>query len=448
MAVNGDSTPSEINEIKNLLWGPFVKEEVFKRWAQGFHFSKDEPTALEQEEGGPCAVLAPVQAFILKTILSKTVGNNWREVDQEGNTELLIRAVCDILCQVSNYNNGKFKIVRLNDCIRKGTSNHTNHHVSGTEAPVPEYIENSVNQRLQHDIFHSELRIFSYDSLEEVEAFYHQRLDDLTDTFGVLLFLYSVMCTKGLDAIRNEMNDPAEPFIDGTYGYGSQGLINLMITGRAVNHVWDHEQDVGGLKLRGVDKQSKVGFLALLEHLRYCEVGSFLKNPEFPVWVLGSETHLTVLFSFERQLVRPETPSEVARRVFKSFDPEGNNFIPNSDLSEVLRKLDLVSEPAYVDIMTKKLDPENLGIILLNAFMDEFFPEEKTSMPDTFVLYHYNGLRRSCPDGKVIYQEGQAVLLECDIQCVLESNPMLTCLQTKWPNIELQWSRGITPSLN
>jgi hypothetical protein len=46
----------------------------------GFQFSKDEPTALVQSEGGPCAVLAPVQAFILKSLLSETVGNNWREV--------------------------------------------------------------------------------------------------------------------------------------------------------------------------------------------------------------------------------------------------------------------------------------------------------------------------------------------------------------------------------
>jgi hypothetical protein len=46
----------------------------------GFHFSKDEPTALVQSEGGPCAVLAPVQAFILKSLLSEMVGNNWREV--------------------------------------------------------------------------------------------------------------------------------------------------------------------------------------------------------------------------------------------------------------------------------------------------------------------------------------------------------------------------------
>lgn len=54
-----------------------------------------------------------------------------------------------------------------------------------------------------------------------------------------------------------------------------------------------------------------------------------------------------------------------------------------------------------VDIMSKKLDPEGLGIILLNAFMDEFFPEEKRSTPDTFDLLHYNGIPKSNADDKV-----------------------------------------------
>lgn len=56
-----------------------------------------------------------------------------------------------------------------------------------------------------------------------------------------------------------------------------------------------------------------------------------------------------------------------------------------------------------VDIMSKKLDPECLGIILLNAFMDEFFPEEKRSVPDTFDLLHYNGMPGSNLDNKVQY---------------------------------------------
>lgn len=51
--------------------------------------------------------------------------------------------------------------------------------------------------------------------------------------------------------------------------------------------------------------------------------------------------------------------------------------------------------------MRKKLDAENLGIILLNAFMDEFFSGEKRSTPDCFTLYHYNGLPRSNANNKV-----------------------------------------------
>ena len=50
-----------------------------------------------------------------------------------------------------------------------------------------------------------------------------------------------------MEQIRSEMNDSCEPLIDSTFGYGSQSLINLMLTGRAVGHIFDHERDVGGL---------------------------------------------------------------------------------------------------------------------------------------------------------------------------------------------------------
>lgn len=78
--------------------------------------------------------------------------------------------------------------------------------------------------------------------------------------------------------------------------------------------------------------------------MRYCEVGGFLKSPSHPVWVLGSETHLTVVFSNDRRLVSPETPAEQARRVFKKFDPEGSNFIPAELLQDVLAELGLVTD--------------------------------------------------------------------------------------------------------
>lgn len=47
------------------------------------------------------------------------------------------------------------------------------------------------------------------------------------------------------------------------------------------------------IELQGIANQSEVGFMTLLEHLRYCQVGTYLKNPCNPIWVLGSDTHLT-----------------------------------------------------------------------------------------------------------------------------------------------------------
>ena len=56
-----------------------------------------------------------------------------------------------------------------------------------------------------------------------------------------------------------------------------------------------------------------------------------------------------------------------------------------------------------VKIMEEKLDPEKLGIITLNGFMEEFFPQNCTdpNTVTTFTLHHYNGLSRSNTENKV-----------------------------------------------
>lgn len=70
----------ELNEICKLLWGNSIKEDVFTRWSQGFEFSHVEPSALIQKQGGPCAVIAPLQAFLLKILLIETPGHNLSDV--------------------------------------------------------------------------------------------------------------------------------------------------------------------------------------------------------------------------------------------------------------------------------------------------------------------------------------------------------------------------------
>lgn len=412
---------AELARARRLLWGPVVKADVFRRWAQGFTFSAHEPSALEQQEGGPCAALAPVQAALLRILLAETPGHNLRDLTPEKCDSLLVRAVCAVLAQCSP--------ARYDVAVARQTE--------GTVEESMDPVEN----------FHRHLEVHSFSSISEVEAFYSRNIRVLKDKYGVLLLLYSVILSKGVSVVETELAELSDPLIHSTYGYGSQGLINLMLTGRAVAHVWDHEQVVGGLQLKGIDRQNDIGFLTIMEHMQYCTVGSFYKNPKHPVWVLASETHLTVLFSFERRLAAPETAGESAERIFRSFDPEGNNFIPAEALQDVLCAADLVSEPEYVDLMRRKLDSENLGIILLSTFMEEFFPGMERGAPDTFSLLHYNGLARSNHDGRVQYRSGRAALLECPLRAA-SSDAMLTCLQTKWPSIDVLWSAGTPPSLN
>ncbi|XP_055713619.1 ubiquitin carboxyl-terminal hydrolase MINDY-3 homolog [Phlebotomus papatasi] len=450
----------ELRNIRTLLWGSNdVEQTIFQRWSQGFEFSELEPSALVQCQGGPCAVIAPVQAFLLKILLMDTPGYSFYDLTADKCRTVLIQAICNILmkCKETKY---RIVTLRATDDAHEGTPSdvvdaaRVNSAETGESpsSPAPGQVPEASDSQpgtWDPDQFHERLTIKDMESIDEVEKFYMENHSLLSGQYGVLLFLYSVLVTKGIENVVQELNDTSEPLIHGTYGYGSQGLINLMLTGRAVAHVWDNDEDVGGLKLRGINQQSDIGFITTMEQMRYCTVGSFYKNPKNPVWVMASETHLSVLFSTEKRLVSPETPSEIARRVFKSYDPEGNNFIPSVVLQDVLCTLDLVSDKEYVDIMRSKLDPENLGIILLNGFMDEFFPQEKRSMPDTFVLWHYNGIPGSNFGNKVKYSRGVAILLESDLKLMCNiSNPMLMCLQTKWPNIEVNWQEMRTPSLN
>jgi hypothetical protein len=98
-------------------------------------------------------------------------------------------------------------------------------------------------------------------------------------------------------------------------GYCSMELVNLLLTGTAVSNVFDGCQQFGEaasavsasagaaaagadgdqLVLRGVEQRARVGLLTLFEWYRYVTVGQNLKCPQFPVWVVCSESHFSVL---------------------------------------------------------------------------------------------------------------------------------------------------------
>ncbi|KAF4075971.1 hypothetical protein AMELA_G00225050 [Ameiurus melas] len=435
-------------EVVELVWGTHagssgVSASLFRRWTQGFVFSETEHSALEQFEGGPCAVIAPVQAFLLKNILFNMESSNWRNISEEEQRLALCSTLTEILVSACTGKSHNFCLAtwapsKSTDENRDITEDHTEPESTALAA-----------EELGFERFHSMVHKRTLKTVAELKEIMLSLYDTWRNKFGVLLFLYSVILTKCIENIKNEIEDTSEPLIDPVYGHGSQSLINLLVTGHAVSNVWDGDRECSGMKLHGIHEQATVGFLTLMESLRYCKVGSFLKSPKFPIWILGSETHLSVFFTKEMSLVAPESPSEQARRVFQTFDPEDNGFIPDTLLEDVMKALDLVSEPEYVNLMKNKLDPEGLGIVLLGPFLLEFFPDQDSGIPDSFPVYHYNGLKQSNHNEKVSYVEGTALVLGFEDPMVrTDDTPIKRCLQTKWPYLELLWTTERSPSLN
>ncbi|OCT75655.1 hypothetical protein XELAEV_18030839mg, partial [Xenopus laevis] len=409
-----------------------------------FVFSASEPTALEQFEGGPCAVLAPVQAFLLKRQLFNTEHSNWRSCQDEEQKEILCQTLSDILEMVSFNSNLYYLASWL-----KGKATQKSVPESSQQNEQPSKIFSALAaEELGFERFHALIQKRRFNSLSELKEAILESYSTWRNKHGVLLFLYSVILTKGIENVKNEIEDAERPLIDPVYGHGSQSLINLLLTGHAVSNVWDGDRECSGMKLLGIHSQADVGFLTLIESFRFCKVGSYLKSPKFLIWVIGSETHLTVFFAKEMALVAPETPSEQARRVFQTYDPEDNGFIPDALLEDVMKALDLVSDTEYVNLMKTKLDPEGLGIILLGPFLVEFFLEQSSKVPESFTVYHYNGLRQSNHNEKVAYTEGTAVMGFKDPRLQTDDTPVKHCLQTKWPFVELLWSTDRPPSLN
>jgi hypothetical protein len=97
----------------------------------------------------------------------------------------------------------------------------------------------------------------------------------------------------------------------------------------------------------------------------------------------------------------------------------------------------------------QQLDPENLGIITQTSFLNEFYPDTTLNIiPEKFQVYHYNGLARSNKNNEVEFICGEATIIDFTDQPSPGLNSIKSCLQTKWPTMEIKWENDKIPSLN
>lgn len=193
-------------------------------------------------------------------------------------------------------------------------------------------------------------------------------LDSFRRPGGVMLLVMSLVATRGRGVIQGEMDDPAGTKLTAQFGHCGQELINLLVTGQAVSNVFDNTLTAGELTCRGIQSRPDIGYLSQLESLRYCEVGGYYKSPKYPIWVVGSTSHFTVLFGDSSCLKESESDLllERCRRAFKAVEGgEENGFISSSNLRAMLNKLgvDFEGEHHY-STLAASLEVADAGIIL------------------------------------------------------------------------------------
>ena len=451
-----------LREVFTLLFGGSnVSKAIVTQWtSQGLLLGRDDSFKhiLLQLQGGPCGVLAPVQAFLVKHLVFKTdFGGDLRSVTSGDITRALKAALCETLWRAGDYEGGC--LVRLS----------SPDWVARVKAGVDLLGDTCDLDGLVPCVLGS-LRIKRFSGrLDFLEAL-GEALEDLRTDLGVLLVLLSILTTRGNERIQGDRDDPTQPLITTPFGHASQEVVNLFLCGKAATNVFDGDMEVGGdYRLRGISSRTQVGFLTLLESHNYLTVGSFLKEPEYPVWVLGSDSHYTALFSLDR--AAQEEPERVrrekgVRKVFDEFDKSGGGgFIERGDLAAVLSKA-RCAEGVLGDLGMQ--DVVTWHDLWARVSKSEFGEEEAAQAERTLQLYHVNGIAKSLgeeeakPSLKAVTitltkamqaLPAEDVALAIDRACASEATagkaqwcPLVDCIRTRWKQAECHWV-GDAPSM-
>ena len=332
---------------------------------------------------------------------------------------------------------------------------------------------------------------------------------------GVMLLAKSLVATRPVPRLRqNDMDSPDMTFT-ANFGMSSQELMNLLLTGRASSNVFDGVLDVGGMPMKGVRDRSNVGYLTVVEALRYVQVGTFLKTPVCPIWVVGSTSHFSVLFAFEDRCIRESNSDQILERCRRSFtqaDPDNCGYICVTRLESVLSVLDLfprlVTNHDQLRRFSEKIEMPGAGVILweefwravsrlltgasldsilesgavgptvlpavgggggaMGASLSESPPLFSSSferLGDSFVLYHYNGLRGGSVSPVTVTRltaedaVGASVALHAASatsapqsgssgRSSSSGENLEDVIRTRWPSARFNWSGGRPPSID
>ncbi|KAG4984095.1 hypothetical protein JHK87_028844 [Glycine soja] len=427
----------EANQLFGMVFGNEVSKGILAQWSnQGIRFSSDPVTSmgLVQHEGGPCGVLAAIQAFVLKYILffsdelkdvscmspeglgasfkSQSVPSyNFSSLTEGEKVRALVRSMGEILFSCGSNRRAVIATLSIpeNDIQRfEG--------ISEVEVVTKSLQGLSIESALDlQKVLRVETCTSQTTALQRLEA----NLPLFQSRMGALLFLISALLSRGLDLVQSDRDDPSLPLVTAPFGHASQEIVNLLLCGEAVPNVFDGRMDLGGgMFVKGISRYVEVGFLTLLESLNFCKVGQFLKSPKWPIWVVGSESHYTVLFALDPSVQNENELEGRETQIRKAFDAQdqsgGGGFISVEGFHQVLRETNIKFPPEKLEHLC------SAGFIVWSEFWQVILDLDKSlgGLKDSsglmgkkvFDLYHFNGIAKSDLNGSQVNSGGETPL--------------------------------------
>ncbi|KAJ3292146.1 hypothetical protein HDU79_001717 [Rhizoclosmatium sp. JEL0117] len=277
-----------------------ARSSFTEEWrGKGFVFSTNPDLAYGtvQIKGGPCGLLASVQAFVLKHLLFVEKAHNVRlgklRPGVQQSQTALIDAFTEILWQAGGTRHRRAVVAIYNPSLRVN---------SGVNLQREKYVPDGITENMQ---------LFEFFDINQLRAFLTANIGTFTvndpNRHGLIQLLYSVILSRGPETIREEDFDEVDCSMIGRHGYCTQEMVNLILMGQAISNVHDGDFKLGDgpdVKiLKGMKKTCQFGYLSLFEHYGSLKVGDYYKTPTLPIYVICSESHFTVLFCLDKDIL-------------------------------------------------------------------------------------------------------------------------------------------------
>ncbi|KAM7106994.1 inactive ubiquitin carboxyl-terminal hydrolase MINDY-4B [Ciconia maguari] len=296
--------------LRKLLFGNVF--HVFScEWAKAyFRFREpysDLAYALEAEKGGTRAILMAVQAHIIKYLLfvrntEHTHLERLRRVGRQEQAEALAAALADSLWAAGG--GGRAAICLATAAARA--------------VPSGDYQADNFTERIQ-------LFEFSEKAAAQEFIFDHINCFKGEGSHGVILFLYSLLFSRTLERVQEDLDCTATPLLKFSFGNVTctQAVLSLLLTGRASPRELDGGQEPGpGGRDVEAWRRGAVGYLRWGRARAEQQACPRLRTPRLPVWLCSASGRHGVLFGTDSRLVSDWKAERVFHLYFYSGQQE------------------------------------------------------------------------------------------------------------------------------